>query len=90
MSSKAAANKKEVHGVLSKSKLNLPGEAMGGTGNVDGAAPDAAEDTPKRGVSWQDFHGKELTQVREFEPSEQSDTDDEEGGRSKGCCCVVS
>ena len=44
-------------------------------------------------VVWQDDHGMELTHVREFEPSEPSDSDtDERAGRDggpNGACCVV-
>ena len=67
MSSKAASSKQ--NRILSTSKINLPGEAMSGA-MVDGTSPEQGDlnGGPKRGVSWQDFHGKELTQVREFEP----------------------
>lgn len=75
---------------LSKARISLPGEAMSGL-TAEGVSPEQADvNGSKRGVSWQDFHGKDLTQVREFEPSEQSDTDDEGVERKPGCCCVVS
>ncbi|CAM0870609.1 unnamed protein product [Alopecurus aequalis] len=32
---------------------------------------------PKRRVQWKDKHGKKLTEVLEFEPSDSSDSDDE-------------
>ncbi|XP_062209820.1 uncharacterized protein LOC133911549 isoform X3 [Phragmites australis] len=32
---------------------------------------------PKRRVQWKDRHGKKLTEVLEFQPSDSSDSDDE-------------
>ncbi|XP_062216839.1 uncharacterized protein LOC133916952 [Phragmites australis] len=32
---------------------------------------------PKRCVQWKDRHGKKLTEVLEFQPSDSSDSDDE-------------
>uniref|UniRef100_A0ACD5TUB6 Uncharacterized protein n=1 Tax=Avena sativa TaxID=4498 RepID=A0ACD5TUB6_AVESA len=32
---------------------------------------------PKRRVQWKDTHGKKLTEVLEFQPSDSSDSDDE-------------
>eukprot|EP00195_Chlamydomonas_chlamydogama_P005608 CAMPEP_0202899450 /NCGR_PEP_ID=MMETSP1392-20130828/7674_1 /ASSEMBLY_ACC=CAM_ASM_000868 /TAXON_ID=225041 /ORGANISM="Chlamydomonas chlamydogama, Strain SAG 11-48b" /LENGTH=93 /DNA_ID=CAMNT_0049585629 /DNA_START=273 /DNA_END=554 /DNA_ORIENTATION=+ len=42
----------------------------------------------KRNISWQDFHGKELTMVHEFEPSESVYSDDEEIPQGKACCII--
>ncbi|XP_062190332.1 uncharacterized protein LOC133893347 [Phragmites australis] len=40
----------------------------------------------KGNVKWMDFLGNELTQVKEFEPSESGDSDDEDGN---ACICVI-
>lgn len=47
-----------------------------------------------KSVAWHDHHGMELTHVREFEPSEPTDSDDDRGMRrdrqspSVGCCVI--
>ncbi|KAG8100585.1 hypothetical protein GUJ93_ZPchr0013g36424 [Zizania palustris] len=40
----------------------------------------------KGNVKWMDFLGKDLTEVKEFEPSESGDSDDEDGN---ACICVI-
>ncbi|KAF0897445.1 hypothetical protein E2562_037345 [Oryza meyeriana var. granulata] len=40
----------------------------------------------KGNVKWMDLLGKDLTQVKEFEPSEFGDSDDEDGN---ACICVI-
>lgn len=42
----------------------------------------------KRNISWQDFHGKELYTVIEYEPSETDDSDGADGGEMKKCCVL--
>lgn len=41
----------------------------------------------RRNISWQDFHGKELTQVVEFEPSEHPDSDYDDL-EERACCAI--
>ncbi|XP_071696063.1 uncharacterized protein [Rutidosis leptorrhynchoides] len=44
----------------------------------------------RRSVNWTDVTGGELCEVREFEPSEHSDSDDEfENGSGKTCSCRI-
>jgi len=51
-------------------------------------------DEGPKSVGWHDHHGMELTHVREFEPSEPSDSDDElrsprgRGDAVTGCCVI--
>ena len=78
------------------SKERRPGIGTNGP-SVDGV--EEAPETPTsfmKGVSWQDIHhGQDLTSVREFEPSEVSDSDEDEYGRPRsrgkpqGGCCVI-
>ncbi|XP_010257683.1 PREDICTED: uncharacterized protein LOC104597680 isoform X1 [Nelumbo nucifera] len=42
----------------------------------------------KAKVKWVDFFGKELLEIKEFEPSESGDSDDE-GNGTRGCVCVI-
>ncbi|XP_044476605.1 uncharacterized protein LOC123204102 isoform X2 [Mangifera indica] len=42
----------------------------------------------KKRVQWMDFLGKELVQIREFEPCEVEDSDDDSTCR-KGCVCTI-
>ncbi|KAM0943558.1 hypothetical protein DsansV1_C13g0123451 [Dioscorea sansibarensis] len=42
----------------------------------------------KDGVKWMDFMGKELVEVREFEPNESSDSDDEDDN-NPACMCMI-
>lgn len=43
----------------------------------------------KRSIQWLDNHGKELTEVREFEPSGSEDSDDEREDLLSSCSCVI-
>ncbi|KAK1435503.1 hypothetical protein QVD17_01268 [Tagetes erecta] len=44
----------------------------------------------RRSVHWTDVRGGELCEIREFEPSEHSDSDDEfENGTGKTCSCRI-
>ncbi|KAL0704965.1 hypothetical protein Bca4012_071390 [Brassica carinata] len=48
------------------------------------------DDTGRRKVQWPDACGSELTQVREFEPSEMGLSDEEwETGEQRTCSCVI-
>ncbi|XP_038700857.1 uncharacterized protein LOC119997745 [Tripterygium wilfordii] len=50
-------------------------------------SPDSKEVQKKR-VQWPDLLGKELVEIREFEPSETEDTDNEYEN-TRGCVCVI-
>ncbi|MCE3215261.1 hypothetical protein HAX54_001507 [Datura stramonium] len=41
---------------------------------------------PKRKVQWNDINGNKLTEVLEFQPSDASDSDDDE---SDSCICII-
>lgn len=43
----------------------------------------------RRTVSWQDASGKELAQIREFEPSEPERHREEDGEQSESPCCTI-
>lgn len=43
----------------------------------------------RRSIQWLDNHGKELTEVREFEPSESEDSDDDHEDLLTSCTCVI-
>nr|AGQ57015.1 ubiquitin-protein ligase E3 [Hevea brasiliensis] len=46
--------------------------------------------TERRKVQWTDVCGSELVEIREFEPSETADSDDEfENGNERSCSCVI-
>ncbi|XP_022558177.2 uncharacterized protein LOC111206112, partial [Brassica napus] len=48
------------------------------------------DDTGRRKVQWPDACGSELTQVREFEPSDMGLSDEEwETGEQRTCSCVI-
>lgn len=60
------------------------------------STPTSATPDLNKGVSWGDIHhGQDLTTVREFEPSEASESDEDEYGRPRsrktptGGCCVI-
>ncbi|XP_010498763.1 PREDICTED: uncharacterized protein LOC104776401 [Camelina sativa] len=56
--------------------------------SVDGS--DLTGDMARRKVQWPDACGSELTQVREFEPSEMGLSDEEwEAGQQRTCSCVI-
>ncbi|XP_042516180.1 uncharacterized protein LOC122090609 [Macadamia integrifolia] len=46
------------------------------------------KEVEKARVQWIDFLGKELVEIKEFEPSESEDSDDEGQGH-RGCVCVI-
>lgn len=43
----------------------------------------------KRSIKWLDDHGKELIEVKEFEPSDGEDSDDEHEDLFASCTCVI-
>eukprot|EP01018_Ginkgo_biloba_P001231 Gb_26544 [translate_table: standard] len=43
----------------------------------------------RRKVQWNDSHGKELTSVWKFQPSDSSDSDKEEDDHFQACSCVI-
>ncbi|XP_058084752.1 uncharacterized protein LOC131232497 isoform X2 [Magnolia sinica] len=61
---------------LPKSSLKKP---------VSGSDPKEVE---KGRVQWMDFLGKELVEIREFEPSESGESEDG-GDGNRGCVCVI-
>lgn len=50
------------------------------------AAPMCSE---KRSIKWLDNHGKQLTQVKEFEPSDSEDSDIEHDYGLASCACAI-
>ncbi|CAN6209438.1 unnamed protein product [Urochloa humidicola] len=48
---------------------------------------DSNNNVVKGNVKWKDLLGKDLTQVKEFEPSESGDSDDDEDAGA--CTCVI-
>ncbi|XP_031498180.1 uncharacterized protein LOC116262811 [Nymphaea colorata] len=81
--------------VFQKSSLKKPS-----AGGSDGGGPAAKEvegendessvlDTAaKRKVQWTDGWGRDLTEIREFEPSEMNESEDEDDD-GRGCSCVI-
>ncbi|ERN03896.1 hypothetical protein AMTRI_Chr05g64920 [Amborella trichopoda] len=56
----------------------------------DGKANTIPSSTAKRKVQWTDTFGKELTEIKEFEPSEAGASDDESDGEGRhGCACAI-
>ncbi|KAF8104961.1 hypothetical protein N665_0165s0046 [Sinapis alba] len=56
----------------------------------DGNDLTGGDDMGRRKVQWPDACGSELTQVREFEPSEMGLSDEEwETGQQRTCSCVI-
>lgn len=43
----------------------------------------------RRSIRWLDNHGKELVEVREFEPSDSEDSDDAHEDLLTSCSCVI-
>eukprot|EP00249_Psilotum_nudum_P017641 c26424_g1_i1 orf=403-798(-) len=67
----------------------LSGNGEAGFSSVFGEASDVALNEP-RSVQWIDEHGKELIEVREFEPSELGDSDDDNDEELwPACTCVI-
>ncbi|KAE8659037.1 hypothetical protein F3Y22_tig00116965pilonHSYRG00696 [Hibiscus syriacus] len=59
----------------------------GASGEKDGDNPSHTE---QRKVQWTDSYGSELAEIREFEPSETSDSEDEfSNGVEKTCACTI-
>ncbi|KVH99570.1 uncharacterized protein LOC112514850 [Cynara cardunculus var. scolymus] len=70
-----------------KSSLKRP--AIGGVNNGD-EVENAPGQIDRRSVQWTDVSGGELVEIREFEPSEHSDSDDEfEHSSGKTCSCRI-
>jgi len=95
----AANGKNAVVKVCLKSNLKKP-RASAGTHNTNSptGSPNRvntgndADVNPnrKREVQWTDAHGKELVEIREFELSDSSGSDDEDDGEAnQGCACVI-
>ncbi|KAG9452017.1 hypothetical protein H6P81_004921 [Aristolochia fimbriata] len=64
-------------GVLPKSSLRKP------------SGSDSSDSEVVKGrVQWMDFLGKELVEIKEFEPSESGDSDEDAEGH-RGCVCVI-
>lgn len=52
------------------------------------AARAGSEEMAKGRVKWMDFVGKELVEIREFEPSVSAESEDEDSG-NQACVCVI-
>lgn len=50
----------------------------------------SSESRVKHSISWQDFHGKELYTVVEYEPSEHDDIEQDHSPTKQKSCCVIS
>lgn len=95
----AANGNNAVVKVCLKSNLKKPRASVGahntdspnGSPNRVNTENDAdAKPNRKRKVQWTDAHGKELVEIREFEMSDSSGSDDEdEGEANQGCACVI-
>ncbi|KAK6938247.1 hypothetical protein RJ641_031755 [Dillenia turbinata] len=48
-----------------------------------------SDGTERRKVEWTDTCGQELAEIREFEPSEVGDSDDEFDGNRRSCSCSI-
>ncbi|KAI3672377.1 hypothetical protein L6452_38463 [Arctium lappa] len=74
-------------------KSSLKRRATGAVDNVDVVEPihqNAPAQIDTRNVQWTDVIGGELVEIREFEPSEHSDSDDEfENSSGKTCSCRI-
>lgn len=49
----------------------------------------AADCPEKRSIKWLDNHGKQLIQVKEFEPSDSEDSDNEHEDLFASCTCTI-
>eukprot|EP00262_Sarcandra_glabra_P007128 TRINITY_DN19715_c0_g2_i1.p1 TRINITY_DN19715_c0_g2~~TRINITY_DN19715_c0_g2_i1.p1 ORF type:complete len:123 (+),score=32.73 TRINITY_DN19715_c0_g2_i1:98-466(+) len=47
-----------------------------------------SKEVEKGRVQWMDFLGKELVEIKEFEPSDPGDSEDEVDG-NRSCVCVI-
>ncbi|KAK1406784.1 hypothetical protein QVD17_38392 [Tagetes erecta] len=58
--------------------------------NSDEVEPESIYQSARRSVHWTDVTGGDLCEIREFEPSEHSDSDDEiESSIGKACACTI-
>lgn len=67
--------------ILTKSSLKKSPLAGAGSGL-------GSEEMAKGRVKWVDFVGKELVEIREFEPIDSGESEDEDS-RSQACVCVI-
>lgn len=75
-----------------KSSLKRRGGGVSGEVAVAVGSDDevAVVESERRSVHWTDVTGGELCAIREFEPSEHSDSDDEfENSSGKTCACMI-
>ncbi|XP_065881551.1 uncharacterized protein [Euphorbia lathyris] len=80
-----------------KSSLKKPSKSMpisAENANQHNSLSEKGSDIPghteRRKVQWTDVCGSELVEIREFEPSETTGSDDEfENGTEKTCSCVI-
>lgn len=73
---------RSLEGIKEDETLSVHDDASDLTGGGD--------DMGRRKVQWPDACGSELTQVREFEPSEMGLSDEEwETGQQRTCSCVI-
>ncbi|KAK4348715.1 hypothetical protein RND71_031470 [Anisodus tanguticus] len=83
--------------VALKSSLKKPANSIpssGGNGNECDAISEKGDDAPnpmeKRKVQWTDTSGGDLFEIREFEPSDEGESDDEfENGNERTCSCKI-
>ncbi|KAJ0257639.1 Uncharacterized protein HA466_0084750 [Hirschfeldia incana] len=77
----SVAESRSLEGIKENETLSVDDDANDLTG---------CDDMGKRKVKWPDACGSELTQVREFEPSEMGLSDEEwETGQQRTCSCVI-
>lgn len=77
---------------LKKPSHGIP--ASGEDGNVHETLSENSSDIPgcteRRRVQWTDVCGRELAEIREFEPSEAGGSDDEfDNGSERSCSCAI-
>nr|XP_043607078.1 uncharacterized protein LOC122579053 [Erigeron canadensis] len=74
-----------------RSSLKRPALAIPASVSVhNGDEVESVYESGRRSVHWTDVRGGELCQIREFEPSEHSDSDDEfENSTGKSCACTI-
>ncbi|XP_009787722.1 uncharacterized protein LOC107760488 isoform X1 [Nicotiana tabacum] len=83
--------------VALRSSLKKPANSIpisGGNGNEHDTNSEKIDDSPnpmeKRKVQWTDTSGGELFEIREFEPSDDGESDDEfESGNERTCSCKI-
>ncbi|XP_076935017.1 uncharacterized protein LOC143601511 [Bidens hawaiensis] len=88
-----ASNCDSINVVSLKSSLKKRGSTVLGpiaVNTCDEVKPEPVDQTARRSVHWTDVTGGELCDIREFEPSEHSDSDDElENSTAKTCSCTI-